>query len=96
MSCLLSTVFSCRSTSSSASFDTSRRASRVATFLSSSSAPAHVIAAFETYTGLHHGDPGFVAASAAIGAQTGLSTFFCLASFVLILFIAPPSRFFAS
>lgn len=31
-----------------------------------------------------------------IGAQTGLSTFFCLASFVLILFLAPPTRFFAA
>jgi hypothetical protein len=30
------------------------------------------------------------------GAQTGQSTFFCLASFVLILFLAPPTRFFAA
>ena len=29
-------------------------------------------------------------------AQTGLSTFFCLASFLLILFLAPPTRFFAA
>ena len=69
----------------------------VTTFLTSSNAPATVIAAFEGYTGLRHGvDAGFVTAAAAIGAQTGLSTFFCLASFVLILFIAPPARFFAA
>jgi cation-transporting ATPase E len=69
----------------------------VTTFLTSGSAPAHVIADFESYTGLRLGtDPEFVSAAAAIGAQTGLSTFFCLASFILILFIAPPTRFFAA
>jgi len=35
-------------------------------------------------------------ASATIGAQTGLSTFICLASFLLILFLFPPTRFFAT
>ena len=59
-------------------------------------APAEVIAAFESYTGLTYTDADFATASATIGAQTGLSTFVCLASFVLILFLAPPSRFFAA
>lgn len=59
--------------------------------------PAEVIHEFERYTGLTYGsDTDFTAAAATIGAQTGLSTFFCLASFVLILFLAPPNRFFAA
>jgi cation-transporting ATPase E len=69
----------------------------VTEFLTSGSAPAQVISDFEGYTGLTYGtDAGFVSAAAAIGAQTGLSTFFCMASFMLILFIAPPTRFFAA
>ncbi|MFG1609792.1 HAD-IC family P-type ATPase [Actinoplanes sp. NPDC049265] len=69
----------------------------VTTFLTSGSTPADVIADFESYTGLTYGkDADFVPAAASIGAQTGLTTFFCLASFVLILFIAPPARFFAA
>ncbi|MEN3300569.1 HAD-IC family P-type ATPase [Pseudonocardia sp.] len=59
--------------------------------------PAEVITAFEGYTGLTYGtDADFAGAAATLGAQTGLSTFVCLASFVLILFLAPPSRFFAA
>ena len=58
--------------------------------------PTQVIKVFESYTGLAYTDTDFVTASATIGAQTGLSTFFCLASFVLILFLAPPTRFFAA
>ncbi len=59
--------------------------------------PAEVISEFERYTGLTYGsDTDFTAAAATIGAQTGLSTFFCLASFLLILFLAPPNRFFAA
>jgi cation-transporting ATPase E len=59
--------------------------------------PAEVIAEFESYTGLAFGtDTDFAEAAATIGAQTGLSTFVCLASFVLILFLAPPARFFAA
>ena len=42
------------------------------------------------------GPTGLPEAAATIGAQTGLSTFVSLASFVLILFLEPPSRFFAS
>jgi cation-transporting P-type ATPase E len=45
---------------------------------------------------LTYSDADFASASATIGAQTGLSTFVCLASFVLILFLAPPARFFAA
>jgi cation-transporting ATPase E len=59
-------------------------------------APAEVIADFEAYTGLSSEDSGFAEAAATIGAQTGLSTFVSLASFVLILFLRPPHRFFAS
>jgi cation-transporting P-type ATPase E len=59
--------------------------------------PAEVISEFERYTGLTYGaDTGFASAAATIGAQTGLSTFVCLASFVLILFLAPPTPFFAA
>jgi cation-transporting ATPase E len=69
----------------------------VTTFLTSGAAPSNVIQDFERYTGLTYGkDADFLSAAAAIGAQTGLSTFFCLASFILILFIAPPGRFFAA
>jgi cation-transporting ATPase E len=59
--------------------------------------PAQVITEFERYTGLtYRVDTDFPTAAATIGAQTGLSTFICLASFVLILFLAPPTRFFAA
>jgi cation-transporting P-type ATPase E len=59
--------------------------------------PAEVIAEFESYTGLTYGaDTDFTEAAATIGAQTGLSTFVVLASFVLILFLFPPVRFFAA
>ncbi len=59
--------------------------------------PAEVIAAFESYTGLAYGtDADFAEAAATLGAQTGLSTFVTLASFVLILFLAPPHRFLAA
>ena len=68
----------------------------VSQFLSVGRTPAQVISDFESYTGLTYTDADFMAAAATIGAQTGLSTFVCLASFVLILFLAPPSRFFAA
>ena len=55
-----------------------------------------MISEFESYTGLTYTDADFTEAAATIGAQTGLSTFVCLASFVLILFLAPPTRFFAA
>ena len=63
---------------------------------SSGRTPAQLIAQFESYTGLTYTDADFAAAAATIGAQTGLSTFVSLASFVLLLFLAPPTRFFAS
>jgi cation-transporting ATPase E len=64
---------------------------------SSGRTPTEVIGEFERYTGLTYGsDTDFTGAAATIAAQTGLSTFFCLASFVLILFLAPPNRFFAA
>jgi cation-transporting ATPase E len=59
--------------------------------------PEEVISEFEKYTGLTYGtDTDFAEAAATIGAQTGLSTFVGFASFVLILFLAPPTRFFAA
>jgi cation-transporting ATPase E len=52
---------------------------------------------FERYTTLRYGvDAGFSEAAATVGAQTGLSTFVSLASILLILFLEPPSRLFAS
>lgn len=55
-----------------------------------------MIAEFEQYTDLTYGvDADFVEAAAAIGAQTGLSTFVSLASILLILFLEPPTRLFA-
>lgn len=65
--------------------------------LTATTTPAQVISDFERYTGLTYGtDTDFTTAAATIGAQTGLSTFVCLASFLLILFLAPPTRFFAA
>ncbi len=58
--------------------------------------PAFVVDAFERFTGLSSGDVGFTEAAATIGAQTALSTFVSYAAFLLILFLRPPSRVFAS
>jgi cation-transporting ATPase E len=59
--------------------------------------PAQVITEFQRYTGLTYGkNAGFAEAAATIGAQTGLSTFVSLASFGLILLLAPPTRLFAA
>ncbi|WP_106321527.1 HAD-IC family P-type ATPase [Actinoplanes italicus] len=59
--------------------------------------PGRIIHEFEKNTGLRYGvDADFTTASATILAQTGLSTFFCFASFLLILFLAPRSRVFAA
>jgi cation-transporting ATPase E len=68
----------------------------VTKLFASGTAPVDRIADFEALTGLAHTDSDFIPAAAAIGAQTGLSTFFCIASFALILFLAPPTRFLAS
>jgi cation-transporting ATPase E len=69
----------------------------VARGLATGRTPAQVVAEFESYTGLSSGtDADFATAAATIGAQTGLSTFICLASFVLILFLVPPTRLFAA
>jgi cation-transporting ATPase E len=69
---------------------------RILRGVSSGRTPAQVISAFESYTGLTYTDADFTTAAATIGAQTGLSTFVCLASFVLILFLMPPTRVFAA
>jgi cation-transporting ATPase E len=65
-------------------------------FLGTGSTPREVLTSFEGYTGLTRTDPGFVPAAATYGAQTGLSTFVSVAAFGLILFLKPPTRFFAS
>ena len=70
---------------------------RVAAGFTAGDVPTGVIAEFEGYTGLTYGlDADFTDAAATIGAQTGLSTFVSLASVLLILFLAPPSRLFAA
>jgi cation-transporting ATPase E len=61
-----------------------------------STMPTAVVRQFEGYTGLAYTDAGFREAAATIGAQTGLSTFVSFAAFVLILFLEPPHRIFAS
>jgi cation-transporting ATPase E len=64
--------------------------------LSRADAPAGFLTAFERFTGLSSDDVGFAEAAATIGAQTALSTFVSYAAFLLILFLRPPHRFFAS
>jgi cation-transporting ATPase E len=64
--------------------------------LSRPDAPEFVLALFERYTGLSSDDVGFTEAAATIGAQTALSTFVSYAAFLLILFLKPPNRLFAS
>jgi cation-transporting ATPase E len=64
--------------------------------LSRPDTPEAVLASFERYTGLSSDDVGFAEAAATIGAQTSLSTFVSFAAFLLILFLKPPHRFFAS
>jgi cation-transporting P-type ATPase E len=68
----------------------------VAEGFASGRTPTQFIREFESYTGLAYTDTDFATASSTIGAQTGLSTFVCLASFLLILFLAPPTRLFAA
>jgi cation-transporting ATPase E len=64
--------------------------------LSSPDIPPFVVTEFESYTGLSSDDVGFAEAAATLGAQTGLSTFVSFAAFLLILFLKPPTRLFAS
>ncbi|MGY2065743.1 HAD-IC family P-type ATPase [Blastococcus sp. SYSU DS0619] len=68
----------------------------VFTNLTSGNTPPFILADFEAYTGLSADDVGFTEAAATIGAQTGLSTFVSYAAFLLILFLKPPTRLFAS
>lgn len=63
---------------------------------SQAAVPADFVTDFEGYTGVSADDAGFAEAVATIGAQTALSTFVSYAAFLLILFLKPPSRFFAS
>lgn len=68
----------------------------VAEGFASGRTPTQFIREFESYTGLTYTDNDFATASSTIAAQTGLSTFVCLASFLLIMFLAPPTRLFAA
>ncbi len=68
----------------------------VTEFVTSGRTSAQAISSFEDYTGLTYTDADFTEAAATIGAQTGLSTFICLASFVLLLFLTPPIRLFSA
>jgi cation-transporting ATPase E len=68
----------------------------VAEGFASGRTPAQFIAEFEGYTGLTYTNADFATASSTISAQTGLSTFVSVASFLLILFLAPPARLFAT
>ncbi len=68
----------------------------VAEGFASGRTPAQVIAEFESSTGLTYTDADFATASSTVGAQTGLSTFVSLTSFLLILFLLPPARIFTS
>jgi cation-transporting ATPase E len=70
---------------------------RLAEGITTADAPPEVITEFERYTGLTYGvDADFAVAAATLGGQTGLSTYVSLAAFGLILFLAPPIRFFAA
>ena len=69
---------------------------RVLKGLTNPAVPERVLEDFQRYTGLPTTNAGFTTASATIGAQTGLSTFVTLASFILILFLKPSTRFFAA
>ncbi|TQM13609.1 HAD-IC family P-type ATPase [Pseudonocardia kunmingensis] len=57
---------------------------------------AQELAGLEAVTGTAYGEPGFVEAAVTVGAQTGLSAFVTLSSFVVLLFLKPPHRFFAA
>ena len=57
--------------------------------------PSDVLQRFSAYTGVDGSEAGFVDAAATITAQTALSTFTSVTAFILILFLAPPRRFFA-
>ncbi|HWS36936.1 MAG TPA: HAD-IC family P-type ATPase [Actinoplanes sp.] len=65
---------------------------------SSGRTPERIVHEFERSTGLTYGvgSADFTEAAATILAQTGLSTFFCYASFLLISFLLPYSKLFAA
>src|SRR4051812_4266208 len=69
----------------------------VSSFLTDGRTPTEIIADFEAYTGgSNAAGSDFPEAAPTMGAQPGLQTFVCLASFVLILFLFPPVRLFAA
>ncbi|MDR6322316.1 HAD-IC family P-type ATPase [Actinoplanes couchii] len=65
---------------------------------SSGRTPERIVHEFERSTGLTYGvgSADFTEAAATILAQTGLSTFFCYASFLLIGFLLPYSKMFSA
>ena len=60
-----------------------------------SAVPVEVLQKFSAYTGISGTDVRFTDAAATVTAQTSLSTFTAVTAFILILFLAPPWRFFA-
>ncbi|MEV0895272.1 HAD-IC family P-type ATPase [Actinoplanes sp. NPDC049802] len=58
--------------------------------------PEHLVARFEEFTGLLSTNATFAERAATVVAQTGLTVFTSVAAFVLILFLKPPVRLFAS
>ncbi|WP_250009859.1 HAD-IC family P-type ATPase [Actinoplanes sp. M2I2] len=58
--------------------------------------PDNLIARFEEFTGLLSTNATFTEQTATVVAQTGLTVFTSFAAFLLILFLKPPARVFAS
>jgi cation-transporting ATPase E len=58
--------------------------------------PGHLVARFEQFTGLLSTQATFTEQAATVVAQTGLTVFTSFAAFLLILFLKPPARVFAS
>ena len=67
----------------------------VSALLDGAAAP-QLVAGWERYTGISAADPGFVAAAAALGGQSGLSVFVSTTAIVLILLLEPPHRIFTA
>ena len=60
----------------------------------STNIPDRVVTMYERYLGIEYGEEEFVEAAATISTQGALSTFFSYISFLLILFLEPPHKFF--
>ncbi|MEU4557166.1 HAD-IC family P-type ATPase [Actinoplanes sp. NPDC023936] len=58
--------------------------------------PDHLVGRFEEFTGLLSTNATFTEQAATVVAQTGLTVFTSFTAFLLILFLKPPARLFAS